>query len=453
MDAHLTDLDAILLRVRERRSRDYLREAVSAYRAGAYKAAVIGTWIAVSYDILSKIREIALSGDAAAVTFMSDFDKAIENTNRERLQKLENQLLQKASDPFGFIEPQELSQLERLKEDRNLCAHPAFSTEAELFQPRPELVRLHIVHAAEMLLVTSPVQGKSIIKAFAADLASAAFPRDREQAIRYVNERYLSRLRSGVLENFAVVLLKSILRDDTSEASDKDDRLLFSLEAVQRFDRTIWNSEIRVVAERLLEELDAEKLHNAFILIRTFPDLWILAKEATRIRLRAIVENYDPKIRRTNAIFAGLVIPELRPDITAAFNRADEEHRASIIQHYPHTALIQPALDLLEEARSYRSAESLFRRFVAPLAKEFDTDSVSQLVDVIMLNGEIWDAGDIPRQLVNFVGQIPSLETTKASCWVKLFKFLDENRCADNYDSLWDILRFHGIEINVSDST
>lgn len=453
MDAHLTDLDAILLRVRERRSRDYLREAVSAYRAGAYKAAVIGTWIAVSYDILSKIREIALSGDAAAVAFIGDFDKAIQNTNRERLQKLENQLLQQASDPFGFIGPQELSQLERLKEDRNLCAHPAFSTEAELFQPRAELVRLHIVHAAEMLLITSPVQGKSIIKAFVADLASTAFPRDREQAIRYVNERYLSRLRSGVLENFATVLLKSVLRDGASETNDKDDLLLFSLEAIQRFDRTIWNSEIRVVAERLLEELDAEKLLNAFILIRTFPDLWSLAKEATRIRLRAVVENYDPKIRRTNAIFAGLVIPELRPDITAAFNRADEEHRASIIQHYPHTALIQPALDLLEKAHSYRSAESLFRRFVAPLAREFNTDSVSQLVDVIMLNGEIWDAGDIPRQLVNFVGQIPSLETTKASCWVKLFQFLDENRRADNYDSLWNILRRHGIEVNISDSS
>ena len=41
-------------------------------------------------------------------------------------------------------------QLERLREDRHLCAHPAFSAEALLFEPTPELVRMHLVNAVDL---------------------------------------------------------------------------------------------------------------------------------------------------------------------------------------------------------------------------------------------------------------------------------------------------------------
>ncbi|MBW4500097.1 MAG: hypothetical protein KME57_11190 [Scytonema hyalinum WJT4-NPBG1] len=51
-----------------------------------------------------------------------------------------------------------------MKEDRNLCAHPAFIAEEELFQPTPELVRTHIVHAVVHLMQHQPVQGKSAIQ-------------------------------------------------------------------------------------------------------------------------------------------------------------------------------------------------------------------------------------------------------------------------------------------------
>lgn len=36
MEIHLTDLDALLLKVREHRSRDHMREAINAYKMGAY---------------------------------------------------------------------------------------------------------------------------------------------------------------------------------------------------------------------------------------------------------------------------------------------------------------------------------------------------------------------------------------------------------------------------------
>jgi hypothetical protein len=45
----LTDLDELILNVRDKTSRSYISEAVNAYRGSAYRAAIVATWIAVSY--------------------------------------------------------------------------------------------------------------------------------------------------------------------------------------------------------------------------------------------------------------------------------------------------------------------------------------------------------------------------------------------------------------------
>jgi hypothetical protein len=174
LDASLTDLDALILKVRDPKARAYVREATVAYRSGAYKAAVINTWVAVSFDIIIKIRELAQAGDAAARAYIEDFDRARIAHNVERLLKLEGKLIQQAVSPFGFLSVQDAVQMRRLEDDRNTCAHPSFSSEAELFQPSPELVRMHIVQAVEMLLANPPTQGRAMINAFASDLASTA---------------------------------------------------------------------------------------------------------------------------------------------------------------------------------------------------------------------------------------------------------------------------------------
>lgn len=56
MDNKLTDLDALILTVRNPLSRGYIDEAVRAYRAGSYKAAIVSLWVAVTFDIISKVR-------------------------------------------------------------------------------------------------------------------------------------------------------------------------------------------------------------------------------------------------------------------------------------------------------------------------------------------------------------------------------------------------------------
>jgi hypothetical protein len=111
MDSALSDLDSLSLTVRDNRARTYIREAIAAYRAGAVKSAIISTWVAVAFDILTKIREVAQGGDADANAFVAAFDNAAAANNIQRLLALEADLLEKATGQFNFFGPHEFMQL------------------------------------------------------------------------------------------------------------------------------------------------------------------------------------------------------------------------------------------------------------------------------------------------------------------------------------------------------
>ncbi len=116
----MTDLAELVSTVRDRNSRAYIGEAVAAYRGRAYRSAVVATWVAVTYDIIGKLRELEVQGDPAATN-------SLKPQAGRRLQGFENSLLELAADQHEFISGAELTDLVRLREDRNRCAHPAFA--------------------------------------------------------------------------------------------------------------------------------------------------------------------------------------------------------------------------------------------------------------------------------------------------------------------------------------
>ena len=61
----VTDIDILVLDVRDSESRRLISEAISAYRGGAFRSAIVATWIAVIYDIIAKARELTAQGEAA----------------------------------------------------------------------------------------------------------------------------------------------------------------------------------------------------------------------------------------------------------------------------------------------------------------------------------------------------------------------------------------------------
>src|SRR5579871_6047690 len=178
------DLDDLVLECRSGNARRYVAEAISSYKAGAFRACIVMTWIAVVFDIVDKLREIALTGDARAVLIVNELDKIIATQDLPGALKFERELLAKATDDFEFFSPIEQSSLVRLQEDRHRCAHPSFLVPGEVYTPTPELARSHLRHAIEFVLKHPPVQGKAALNRVLTEISSEYFPKKKEDAIQ-----------------------------------------------------------------------------------------------------------------------------------------------------------------------------------------------------------------------------------------------------------------------------
>ncbi|TCV87499.1 hypothetical protein [Sulfurirhabdus autotrophica] len=163
MKLHLTNLDELIQKVRNVHAKNYINESIAAYRNGAYRASLITTWIAVCVDIIEKIRELSLSEDPAAKKLEEQLDKIQPNDPNSML-SFERDILNVACDELQLISTIEKSHLERLKDDRNICAHPTFSDDGSQFTPPAELALAYIVQAANYLLIHPPVKGKVIVQ-------------------------------------------------------------------------------------------------------------------------------------------------------------------------------------------------------------------------------------------------------------------------------------------------
>ena len=58
-EGNLADFDELVLSVRDRNSREYVGEAVVNYQSRCYRSAISAAWVAVTYDIISKIRKLS----------------------------------------------------------------------------------------------------------------------------------------------------------------------------------------------------------------------------------------------------------------------------------------------------------------------------------------------------------------------------------------------------------
>ena len=80
MLSSFADLDELVLNCRDHRAKNYITEAVASYRAGAYRATIVATWIAICFDIIEKIRELALAGDIQAENLAKEIeDSRVKN--------------------------------------------------------------------------------------------------------------------------------------------------------------------------------------------------------------------------------------------------------------------------------------------------------------------------------------------------------------------------------------
>lgn len=416
MNERLIDLDELVIMCKEEVTKEYIKEAIACYKAGAFRSCIIATWNAVVFDYLNKLRQLQLSDDAQARDELQKFQLYSSSKNYTKLWELEVKLPEVARKEFEFISSIEQVDLERLNQDRSRCAHPSILLDEEPFQATPELARYHLRNAVTHLLQYPPVHGRVAIARVKNMIESAGFPENTEDAIKIIKDSYLSRARATLIKDVVIDLTHALLTGNV-EMKIRE-RMYAALGAisqlhVEQFEKVMFNKLLNII-----ELVEDKKWHRVLHYLRRM-QLWDFLKEKQKIQAKSFIQNIELKkwedismlldaLDSTNEIqtFAleklkTFSYPKLTPFIlliakTGSKIKNEKDFVQQIIPPYKSYVL-----QGLINYTSYASARFHTNKLMS-VASWLDSEEIKSILKTFYENNEILQADQVPEDLANF---------------------------------------------------
>lgn len=384
MVERLSDIEALSLQCHSEQSKAYIAESIQCYRAGAYRAAIVSTWIATVFDLIDKIRELSLSGDGSAKELEKKYEKYINQAGEGNLEVIKNALdferniLEACYEKLSFFDSQQLIDLKRLREDRNRCAHPSFQQVGVPYEPSAEQARLHIRNAIIHVLRSPPVQGKAALAELKTMVSSQYFPTEANKAVQ--------QLRSSSFQNANEALVRSFIDQLIFGFLSKDDPLFYKKQVF---------AALNAVSEMYPDE--AEKRLNKQInkIIRTVPDKyfvgavalvakttfgWIVLGDAEREQIvKFIREGQKKDILQALPALSSIVA--LKDTIQQRIDNLEFVDIVTVIRFPELRALAkEKALSFIERAGTWASANATFDEAILPIFDELTVEDISRII-------------------------------------------------------------------------
>lgn len=438
-ESNLVDLDELVLMVRDHNSRAYIGEAINTYRSRAYRSALLATWIAVAYDIITKIRELGVQGDPAAGAFVTLLENAIDANERhdptavQRLQVIENALLAKALSDFEFLSVHEHTDLERLKSDRNLCAHPAFTKEAALFQPTAELVRAHIAHAVLHLLRHPPVQGRHALTRLTNDLLQPSFPSTQKAVSEFLESRYLNYAKGPLIESLVTVFLKVLIKQSEADLIGKEDRVVTCLVALGRRHPSVYDRKMAEQLPRLTHGLNDQELKRVFRLFQADKRCWRWLSQDVRVQITGIAASYTYDRADIDSVLEGLEVEELKPLLQARIATFSRPEREDLLTRQHRPELLDEAVATYLEVSNFRHSERIAQTIILPKCSMFKAEHVRRILQAAETNVDIYQAAGSPAFFRELFEQTSDLRAETQDAWQHFMTEMMRNKDEDDY--------------------
>ncbi|MGW7405671.1 hypothetical protein ACWGI9_18350 [Streptomyces sp. NPDC054833] len=435
----MQDLEQWITRVRSVDVRPLVREAYRAYTAGAARATIVLTWTAVCADLIDKVRTLHEGGERQATSLITQVDQAqgnLDATAIRTMQTVENTLLDQAV-ALELIDATQKIQLERLREDRNLSAHPSLRPMGELFDPPLEYARTHLVVALEAVLVQPASQGRKIVSSFAAHVLDPGFVGDPNHIASAFFRRVRPAARRRVVE-FAArhAMLEPALDDATLDAAALADRMATCLKIFATEDRIL----VSELVGKFTDRLSAAAVPIQSRTLARLGDLdafWSGIDDPLRSQLDTIVRTIghqqanleywqQPNLEPTDAQILSLVsLEEVRvalPSLESAFAGLGWHRRATVIEHRPGPYFAGFLAEVLAEVGSFDSGAFAARTAVLPCAPYVTLEQLQAVLLAWEANNQCWG-----RYMVDYAAQFylatAHLGTARNAVWRN---FLDQ---------------------------
>lgn len=416
MSDSLADLDTLVLKCRAERSRDYISESIQCYKAGAYRSAIVNVWIAVVFDLVDKIRDLALANDATAQRINNRYETYIDQINEGNDQGVKNALdfertiISTCGTELGFFDHQQMRDLQRLREDRHQCAHPSFQSAGIPHRPNAELARLHLRNAVEHVLSQPPIQGRAAIAELLTTIASEYFPRDHHQASIALLQTPLANPSDALVRGLVDALIFGFANNESPVFAKTQVGAVLSV--LLDSHRAVAEARISQQLSALVRQVGDLGLPSVARLIATAPEITGLIDEAARVRLNEFL-----RVGPEGDVLPALAVGRHPSFANAAYLRIQGlsiDRLATAIQEHGLGTVVKPqALQLLSESRNWHATNEIIEKLVIPLFDSLGRDDVERIIRMPRETGAELPGSNMYSRFVSQVdrsGVIPRLE-------------------------------------------
>ncbi|MBP4049578.1 hypothetical protein J9978_08710 [Chromobacterium violaceum] len=399
MPSPLVDLDELTLKCRSHKAREYIKEAVACYKSGAFRSAIVSSWIASVFDLLEKFKDLAVLGDLEAQQIIESFEEASRSGDFVYSLRFERDVLDIARDKFELISHVEHIDLVRLRDDRNRCAHPSVINLDEIFNPSAELARYHIRSAVEHLLQHPPAQGKYALNILMEQVSSEYFPSSAEDVLVTLKRSPLVRAKRSLIRNFIICTIKDFIKKDVLQLDYKTEQKTKSiLSAIQSLHGGVFYEVIDEKLSDIVKGMDDDQLEIAIKIVFLIDSGWSYLKEDIQKKLIIFIENLPCK--KLSALESMLSIAEAEIS-TAAMNRVNKltyQELKEIFTITEHPAVIEKYVEAYSNSQSFAEANWLGNA-ISWHANLVTKEQIIHIISACSKNSQIMQSNGWPATL------------------------------------------------------
>jgi hypothetical protein len=424
-------LEERIARVWHQEVRPLVDDAFRCHSTGTPRAAIVATWTAVCTDIIHKLYQLAEDGDGKAAEIVTKLNEArgkLDGAAIKIVEDVEKKLLEDALD-LELIDGIEHRQLLRLKEDRNLCAHPSLRSLGDVFTPTGDYARAHLVAALDALLVHPPTQGRKAFDRYIAHVDDPSFVGHAD----YLVQMFAQRVKSSAWKQIVAIAAKHAMLElpvpETSSitASVAADRHALCLIAFAQHDRDAVREAVTKTMAKF-NELPIDRQLKGLARLGKF-DVFTDALDATVCQL---IGTYVDQIRYPPAgtgarsvidaiALAGSDAIRARiPALASKFAEFEPYQQADVIAANPSAYFTDVVAEILAAAGSYRAGEHFGESVVIPLASFIRPEQLEGILTAWAENQECRAAAKMPDLAALFWTKAPQLHGLAA--WTEFVK-------------------------------
>ncbi|MEC4024918.1 hypothetical protein VSO52_19340 [Pseudomonas fulva] len=212
--AHLTDMEELIATISDAEIRDYMREAMSCYMAGAYRGSIVLSYIALFDDILVKLGELAKVNTVAKTIS----DEALKKKANQDV--YENFLIDQLTSK-SLLSGLDGAFLTTLRILRNKSAHPSGH------KPSAEEARFIFFETVSRFLSRPILSTTQLVDEILARLGNSNFfPNTDISEINAVTNEETSKLHDEALPQLIARLTKLVASGDANSSSNSSRFLL-----------------------------------------------------------------------------------------------------------------------------------------------------------------------------------------------------------------------------------